>query len=76
MWVYGTYKDSKTPITIFEYHPTRNGDHANEFLKGFHGYLMSDAYQGYEKVESITRCYCWSHYPRNIIIQEEIPYIA
>ena len=76
MWVYGTYKDCKTPITIFEYHPTRNGDHAKEFLKGFHGYLMSDAYQGYEKVDGITRCYCWSHYPRNIIIQEEIPYIA
>ena len=39
MWVYGTHKDSKFPIRIFEYHPTRNGDHAKEFLKGFSGYL-------------------------------------
>ena len=67
MWVYGTYRDSKTPIRIFEYHPTRNGDHAREFLKGFHGYLISDAYQGYEKVENITRCYCWSHLRRYFV---------
>ncbi|HEX3029730.1 MAG TPA: IS66 family transposase [Clostridia bacterium] len=67
MWVYGTYKDSNTPIRIFEYHPTRNGDHAKEFLKGFHGYLISDAYQGYEKVDDITRCYCWSHLRRYFV---------
>lgn len=67
MWVYGTYKDSKTPIRIFEYHPTRNGDHAREFLKNFHGYLISDAYQGYEKVEGVTRCYCWSHLRRYFV---------
>jgi transposase len=67
MWVYATYKDSKTPIRIFEYRPTRNGDHAKEFLKGFHGYLISDAYQGYEKVENITRCYCWSHLRRYFV---------
>jgi transposase len=64
MWVYGNYKASGTPIRIFEYHPTRNGDHAKEFLKGFHGYLISDAYSGYEKVEGITRCFCWSHLRR------------
>lgn len=40
MWVYGTYKGSKFPIRIFEYHPTRNGDHAKNFLKGFSGYLV------------------------------------
>lgn len=67
MWVYGTYKDSKFPIRIFEYHPTRNGDHAKEFLKGFRGYLVSDAYQGYEKVDNITRCYCWSHLRRYFV---------
>ncbi|MDD3186815.1 MAG: IS66 family transposase [Anaerostipes sp.] len=67
MWVYGTYKDSKFPIRIFEYHPTRNGDYAKEFLKGFSGYLVSDAYQGYEKVGNITRCYCWSHLRRYFV---------
>lgn len=67
MWVYGTYKDSKTPIRIFEYQPTRNGNHAKTFLEGFNGYLISDAYQGYEKVDNITRCYCWSHLRRYFV---------
>ena len=67
MWVYGTYKDSEFPIRIFEYHPTRSGDHAKEFLKGFSGYLVTDAYKGYEKVEDITRCYCWSHLRRYFV---------
>lgn len=67
MWVYATYKDSKIPIRIFEYHPTRNGDHAKKFLEGFSGYLVSDAYQGYEKVNNITRCYCWSHLRRYFV---------
>ena len=67
MWVYGTYKDSKMPIRIFEYKPTRNGDHPKEFLKGFNGYLITDAYQGYEKVENITRCYCFAHLRRYFV---------
>ncbi|MFA9378188.1 MAG: IS66 family transposase [Lachnotalea sp.] len=64
MWVYGTYNDSKTPIRLFEYQPTRSGKHPKDFLAGFKGYLVSDAYQGYEKVEDITRCFCWSHLRR------------
>ncbi len=67
MWVYGTYKNSKFPIRIFEYHPTRNGDHAKEFLKGYSGYLVTDAFKGYEKVGNITRCYCWSHLRRYFV---------
>ena len=67
MWVYGTYKDSKFPMRIFEYQPTRNGDHAKDFLKGFSGYLITDAYKGYEKVENIIRCYCWSHLRRYFV---------
>lgn len=64
MWVFGTVKESKTPIRIFKYAPTRRGDTAKDFLSGFHGYLITDAYDGYEKVEDITRCYCWAHLRR------------
>ena len=67
MWVYGTYKGSKTPIRIFDYRPTRSGANANEFLKGFNGYLISDAYSGYNQVEGITRCYCWAHLRRYFV---------
>lgn len=65
MWIYGTCKESKIPIRIFEYQPTRNGDHPKKFLEGFHGHLITDAYQGYEKVENITRCFCWAHLRRH-----------
>ncbi|MEN6314191.1 MAG: IS66 family transposase [Clostridiaceae bacterium] len=67
MWVYGTYKDSKKPIRIFEYQQTRNGRHPQEFLKGFKGYLHTDAYSGYNKVPEITRCLCWSHLRRYFV---------
>ena len=66
MWVYGTYKDSRS-IRIFEYQPTRSGENARRFLEGFKGYLVSDAYQGYEKVEGIQRCYCWAHLRRYFV---------
>lgn len=49
------------------FYTTRNGDHAKEFLKGFHGYLISDACSDYEKVEGITRCFCWSHLRRYFV---------
>jgi len=67
MWVYGTHKESETPIRIFEYRATRNGDHAKAFLKNFKGYLIADAYQGYGKVEDVILCYCWSHVRRYFV---------
>ncbi len=72
MWVYATRKESETPIRIFEYHPTRNGDSAKAFLNeyrdaSFQGYLISDAYAGYEKVEQVVRCFCWSHLRRYFV---------
>ena len=41
--------------------------HAKKFLSGFHGFHVSDAYDGYEKVEGITRCLCFSHLRRYYI---------
>jgi transposase len=67
MWVYGTYAGSKNPIRLFDYQPTRGGRHPQKFLKGFEGYLHTDAYAGYEKVDQITRCFCWSHLRRYFV---------
>lgn len=49
---------------MYQYTKSRSGDHAQKFLEGFHGYHVSDAYAGYEKVEGITRCLCFSHLRR------------
>jgi len=64
MWVYSTSVDAKKKIRIFKYSPGRSGDNAKEFLKGFNGYLHTDAYSGYKKVEGIYNCLCWAHVRR------------
>ncbi|MEQ8197631.1 MAG: IS66 family transposase [Clostridiaceae bacterium] len=64
MWVYSTSEGSKTPMRLFDYQPSRSGDCPKEFLKNFNGYLHTDAYKGYSKVQGITRCFCWTHLRR------------
>jgi transposase len=67
MWVYSTGQHSETPIRIFEYQPGRSGNYPQEFLKGFEGYLHTDAFSGYKKVPEVTRCLCWSHLRRYFV---------
>lgn len=61
MFVYRTVKGDGNGIVIYEYCSSRSGDHPKEFLKGYHGVLITDAYSGYNKVEDITRCMCNIH---------------
>ena len=60
MWVYRTIKYD-TPIVMYEYADTRAGRIPQEFLEGYQGYLVSDAYDGYNRVSGITRCLCNVH---------------
>jgi len=46
MWVYRG-GDLSHPSIVFDYQETRGGHHAQTFLKGFKGYLQTDAYSGY-----------------------------
>ena len=71
MWVYCSGNTGTAPVVLFEYQPTRSGEHARRFLEGFHGWLQTDGYAGYNKVLDVTRCGCWAHYPRKIITREE-----
>jgi transposase len=64
MWVYCSGNTGTTPVVLFEYQPTRSGEHARRFLAGFNGYLQTDGYSGYDKVPNVTRCGCWSHLRR------------
>ena len=62
MWVYRTIgRQHSPPVVIFEYQPGRSGTYAANFLKGFKGKLLTDAYQGYNAVDGVEHCYCWSH---------------
>lgn len=49
LWVYRSENN-----IIFDYQQTRGGYHAQQFLKGFKGYLQTDAYSGYHFTEKIT----------------------
>lgn len=71
MWLYRTGNDGKDPVILYDYQPSRNGDHAATFLKDFKGYVHSDGYSGYNKLEVITRCGCWAHLRRKFV--EAIP---
>ena len=67
MWVYANIKESETPIRIFEYKPTRAGYHAQEFLAGFRGYVITDGYGGYNQLQGVTNVYCWAHVRRKFV---------
>ena len=67
MWVYSTGQYGEHPIRLFEYQPGRGGNYPKKFLKGFQGYLHTDAYAGYDKVEKMIRYYCWAHVRRKFV---------
>jgi transposase len=63
MWIFrGGPPDN--PIILFEYHPTRSGDVASEFLNGYKGIVQTDGYAGYNFLDTrqdILHMGCWVH---------------
>jgi transposase len=52
------------PLVVFHYEPSRAGQVAYDFLEGYHGYVQTDGYQGYnilEDNEDITLMGCLAH---------------
>lgn len=64
MWLYATGKNAEKPAVIYDYHPSRAGACAKNFLKGFKGYLHTDGYAGYNNMKNVVRCSCWAHVRR------------
>jgi len=73
LWVVRTGEDRLPPIILYRYTPTRAGEHAKQFLNGIAPgfYLMTDGYQGYNKVMETNRCCCYAHIRRYLL--EAIP---
>lgn len=63
MWLYRTGCIGP-PIVLFEYQPTREGEHPRKFLAGFKGYLHVDGYAGYNNIPNVTLTGCWAHLRR------------
>jgi transposase len=65
MWVWTTPACESRAIAIFRYHPSRAGEVPRDFLEGWRGYLMTDAYSAYRTLdEGITIVGCMAHVRR------------
>ena len=63
MWVFKGGTPDK-PVIMFQYHPTRSGDVASQFLNGYQGIVQTDGYAGYnflDTIASIIHVACWVH---------------
>lgn len=55
------------PAVLYQYHPSRSGEVAREFLKDYCGYVQTDGYAGYNElsgVVGIVQVGCWAHVRR------------
>ncbi|MGB5748955.1 MAG: IS66 family transposase, partial [Desulfobacterales bacterium] len=50
MWVYRGGQPDR-PVLLYEYHRTRSGKTALEFLDNYHGYIQSDDFSGYDHLD-------------------------
>jgi hypothetical protein len=66
VWVYRTSGDSERPVVLYDYQPSRAGEHAKDFLTGFSGFLHTDGYEAYhcKLPPDITAVGCWAHMRR------------
>lgn len=88
MWVYiGGVGDEDKPYTIFDFTLSRSRDGPSQFLKGYTGTLIADAYGGYNGIvmgrgdegngevvngeAGITRAGCWAHARRKFVDAEK-----
>jgi biotin carboxyl carrier protein len=48
VWAYATTQYNPVQAVIYDFQPSRSGQHAEEFLKGWQGHLVCDDYSGYK----------------------------
>jgi transposase len=69
MWLFRGGSGEK-PVIIYQYHETRSGQVAKDFLKDYKGYVQTDGYLGYdflEQMADITHLGCWAHVRRKFV---------
>lgn len=63
MWIFrgGT---PGSPALVYQYHPSRSGDVAAAYLRGYQGYVQTDGYGGYDFLDhwqAVVHVGCWAH---------------
>jgi transposase len=69
MWIFRRGDPKKTAL-VYQYHPTRGGDAAKAFLRGFQGYVQTDGYSGYnflDEEKDISHIGCMAHARRKFM---------
>ena len=69
MWLFRR-GDPQKKILLYQYHPTRAGDVAAAFLRGYKGYVQTDGYSGYDfldRAQDIVHIGCWAHARRKFM---------
>lgn len=66
VWVYSTSGDTRRPVVLYDYQPSRAGECASNFLSGFKGKLHTDGYEAYhcKLPPEIIVAGCWAHMRR------------
>jgi len=69
MWVFKGGQEN-SPAVLYQYHRTRSGEAALNFLGDYQGYVQSDAFAGYEclaEKKGIIQLGCWAHARRYFV---------
>jgi transposase len=69
MWVFKGGIENR-PTLLYQYHRTRSGEAALNFLGDYQGYVQSDAFSGYEclaEKKGIIQLGCWAHARRYFV---------
>jgi transposase len=63
MWVFRG-GDPEHPALVYQYRPSRKGQVPLDYLKGYRGFVQTDAYNGYEALgrqSGVVLVGCWAH---------------
>lgn len=74
MWVRKT-GDQKHPVVLFDYAPDRTTQTAMNLLPEFKGFLQTDDYPGYHRIDKlpgITLLSCWAHARRKFMDAKKV----
>ena len=73
VWLFRSGDDGLSPIVVYQYHPTRNGDAAARFFAESEPgtYINVDGYAGYNKLKGFKRCCCYANIRRYFL--EAVP---
>ncbi len=71
MWVMRSAASECRQASFFIYSRSRSTETARQLIGDYQGYLITDAYAGYNKAGAYKRALCWSHVRRYYL--ESIP---